>query len=48
MASELFGSIGGVVRAFGGDLNTVRVSPNLMTGEAELDAFLSGMVTYQG
>lgn len=32
------------VRTFGGDLNAVRVSPNLATTEAELDGFLDRLV----
>lgn len=46
MGSALFASMGGVVRAFGGGLNSLRISPNLMTSEDELDAFLTGMVAH--
>jgi selenocysteine lyase/cysteine desulfurase len=47
MGSALFGSMGGVVRAFGGGLNSLRVSPNLMTSEDELDSFMSAMVAHR-
>jgi 4-aminobutyrate aminotransferase-like enzyme len=31
---------GAVLRAFGGRLNTLRISPNLMTEDQELERFL--------
>ena len=43
LGPELLASQGAVVRAFGGDLNAVRVSPNLMTDDGELEGFLRGL-----
>ncbi|MGI9627859.1 MAG: aminotransferase class V-fold PLP-dependent enzyme [Longimicrobiales bacterium] len=40
----LLETTGGVVRPFGGDLNALRISPNLMTEESELDRFLDALV----
>lgn len=45
LGSSLMADVGGVVRAFGGDLNSLRVSPNLMTGEDQLDRFFDAMVS---
>jgi len=44
LGTELLDSVGGVVRAFGGSLNALRVSPNLMTTEEELDRFMDALV----
>lgn len=44
LGPELLESEGAVVRAFGGGLNSLRVSPNLMTSEEELDRFLDALV----
>lgn len=44
LGPELLESEGAVVRAFGGRLNSLRVSPNLMTSEEELDRFLDALV----
>jgi selenocysteine lyase/cysteine desulfurase len=40
VAPRLLEEIGGEARAFGGSLNALRVSPNLMTTDEELDRFL--------
>ena len=41
LGARLLNEVGGVVRAFGGELNTLRVSPNLMTTDEELERFLT-------
>ena len=41
--SELLETEGAVVRSFGGGLNSLRVSPNLMTSEEQLDHFLDAL-----
>jgi len=43
MAPDLLASVGAVVRAFGPPLNTFRVSPNVMTTDAEVDRFLEAL-----
>ena len=43
LGPELLESEGAVVRAFGGGLNSLRVSPNLMTSEEEIDRFLDAL-----
>jgi selenocysteine lyase/cysteine desulfurase len=43
LGPDLFDSEGAVVRAFGGGLNSLRVSPNLMTTEDELDRFMDAL-----
>jgi selenocysteine lyase/cysteine desulfurase len=44
LGQALIDDEGVVLRAFGGDLNTLRVSPNLMTEDDGLDRFLDGLV----
>ena len=44
LGPELLETEGAVVRSFGGGLNSLRVSPNLMTSEEELDRFLDALV----
>ena len=44
LGARLLSEVGGVVRAFGGDLNTLRISPNLMTTDEEVDRFLRAAV----
>lgn len=48
VAPEVLALVGGDVRAFGGALNALRVSPNLMTTDGELDRFLSALVELAG
>ena len=43
LGPDLLDNEGAVVRAFGGDLNSLRISPNLMTTEDELDRFLDAL-----
>jgi len=43
LGPELLETEGAVVRSFGGGLNSLRVSPNLMTSEEELDRFLDAL-----
>ncbi len=44
LGPDLLEAEGVVVRTFGGDLNSLRVSPNLMTSEEELDRFMDALV----
>lgn len=44
LGTTLLAEHGGVVRAFGPPLNTLRLSPNLATGDDELDHFLDLLV----
>ncbi len=44
LGPDLLEAEGAVVRTFGGDLNSLRVSPNLMTSEEELDRFMNALV----
>ena len=44
LGPEMLETEGAVVRAFGGALNSLRISPNLMTSEEELDRFLDALV----
>ena len=43
LGPELLETEGAVLRSFGGGLNSLRVSPNLMTSEEELDRFLDAL-----
>lgn len=47
LGQKLLEEEGAVVRAFGGDLNTLRISPNVMTTDEELDHFL-GVIAAAG
>ena len=42
-SQRLFTDHGIVLRPFGGDLNTMRLSPNVITFEAEIDAFVQAV-----
>jgi selenocysteine lyase/cysteine desulfurase len=44
LGPDLLEAEGAVVRTFGGDLNSLRVSPSLMTSEEELDRFMDALV----
>lgn len=46
IGSALLESHGAVVRAFGAPANTLRVSPNVMTPDDELDRFLDAVVAW--
>ena len=48
LAPRLLAEAGGVVRAFAPPLNTFRISPNVMTTDAELDGFLDTLVGMSG
>ena len=44
LGPDLLEAEGAVVRTFGGGLNSLRASPNLMTSEEELDRFMNALV----
>jgi len=44
LGPDLLQAEGAVVRTFGGGLNSLRASPNLMTSEEELDRFMNALV----
>jgi len=45
LGARLLQEHGVVVRAFGAPLNTLRISPNVMTTDGELDRFLDVIAT---
>ena len=48
LGAELLAAHSTNVRAFGGALNALRISPNVMTTDEELDAFLDVLVGRAG
>jgi 4-aminobutyrate aminotransferase-like enzyme len=44
LGAALLAEHGAVVRAFGAPLNTLRISPNVMTEDEQLDRFLDLIV----